>query len=185
MDRGTLLSLLALLVAAVASGILLFRSDESEAPVAHTPRLGIGYYGNDAMLVSTDDDGHILYRLTALTVQQIPADGSINLQSISGDYEPARDVPWHLRADTGRIPPGGKMIQLSGDVVATTREAGSPAATIRTDFLELDLDSHIASTDGKVVIEYAGSSVHATGLRAMLRENRLELLSNVTGQYIR
>jgi lipopolysaccharide export system protein LptC len=184
-DRKTVASLLALLVAAVASGVLLFRSDESEAPASRTPRLGIGYYVNDATLTGTDDDGHILYRVKALTVQQTPVDGSVNLQSVTVDYDPAKDVPWNLRADTGRIPPGGKMIELSGNVVAATREADSPAATIRTDFLEFDPGTNVASTDRKVVIEYAGSTVHATGLRAMLRQDRLELLSDVTGQYIR
>ena len=77
------------------------------------------------------------------------------------------------------------MIELSGNVVAATREADSPAATIRTDYLEFDPGTNVAATDRKVVIEYAGSTVHATGLRAMLRQDRLELLSNVTGQYVR
>jgi LPS export ABC transporter protein LptC len=77
------------------------------------------------------------------------------------------------------------MIELSGNVVAATREADSPAATIRTDYLEFDPGTDIARTERKVVIEYAGSTVHATGLRAMLRQDRLELLSDVTGQYVR
>ena len=41
-----------------------------------------------------------------LTVEQTPVDGSVNLQSVSVDYDPAKDVPWNLRADTGRIPTG-------------------------------------------------------------------------------
>lgn len=185
MNRSTILGLIALTLGAVASGVLLFLADEKAGPVSEAPRLGIGYYVNDATLTGTDDDGHILYRVTAATVQQTPADGSVSLQTVAVNYDPAAQVPWTLRADTGRIPPGGKMIELSGNVVAATREADSPAATIRTDYLEFDPGTDVATTDRKVVIEYAGSTVHATGLRAMLRQDRLELLSDVTGQYVR
>jgi lipopolysaccharide export system protein LptC len=185
MDRRAILGLTALALAAVASGVLLFRAEEEQAPAATTPRLGVGYYVNDATLTGTDDAGRILYRLSAATVVQTPADGSISLQSVAMNYDPAGQAPWTLHADTGRIPPGGKMIELSGNVVAATREADSPAATIRTDYLELDPDTEVATTDREVVIDYAGSTVHATGLRAMLRQDRLQLLSDVTGRYVR
>jgi lipopolysaccharide export system protein LptC len=185
LDRKTILGLCALVLCAVASGFLFYRADQKSKPPASAPRLGIGYYANDALLTGTDDDGHILYRVTAATIQQMPADGSVSLQSVAVNYDPARQVPWNLRADTGRIMLGGKMLALSGNVVAATREAVSPAATIRTDYMEFDPGTDIATTDRKVVIDYAGSTVHATGLRAMLRQDRLELLSDVIGQYVR
>jgi len=184
-DRKIALGLAALILGAVASGVLLYRVGAKQVPSAEAPRLGIGYYANDATLTGTDDDGHILYRISAATVQQMPADGSVSLQSVLVNYDPSQEVPWSLRSDTGRIPPGGKIIELSGNVVAATRAADSPAATIRTDLLEFDASTYVAATDRKVVIDYAGSTVHATGLRAMLRQDRLELLSNVTGQYVR
>jgi lipopolysaccharide export system protein LptC len=184
-DRKAILGFSGLLLAAVASSVLLFRAGEGEGPAATTPRLGIGYYVNDARLIRTDDAGHILFRVSAATAQQTPTDGSVSLQSVAVNYDPAQATPWTLRADTGRIAAGVKMIALSGNVVAASSEVDRPAATIRTDYLEFDPETEVAATDGKVVIEYAGSTVHATGLRAMLRENRLQLLSEVTGRYVR
>jgi LPS export ABC transporter protein LptC len=185
MDLKTVLGLAALLCGALASGVLLFRATDEAKSVSEAPRLQIGYYAADAQLTGTDDTGRILYRISAATVVQTPADGSVSLQGVAVSYDPAQDVPWSLRADTGRIPPGGKMIELSGNVVAATREADNPAATIRTDYLEFDPGTNVAATDRKVVIDYAGSTVYATGLRAMLQQDRFELLSNVTGQYVR
>ncbi len=185
MDLRTILGLFALLCAAVASGILLIRIGDEEEQARETPRLGVGYYVTNAHLSGTGDDGRILYRLAAASVIQTPADGSVSLRGVVVNYDPAAEVPWSLTADTGRIPEGAKMIELTGNVVAATHETDNPMATIHTDYLEFDPATNIAATDREVVIEYAGSTVHAIGLRAMLRQDRLELLASVSGQYVR
>jgi LPS export ABC transporter protein LptC len=185
MELRTLFTLVALLCVTVASGILLVRSGADEEPATGPPQLGVGYYAKDAQLAGTGDDGRTLYRLSAVSVVQAPSDGSVDLTDVALDYAPTGDVPWRLTAEAGRIPPGDKMIELSGNVFATTRDTGNPAATIRTDYLQFDPVTSIASTDRKVVIEYAGSTLHAIGLRALLRENRFELLSAVSGRYVR
>jgi lipopolysaccharide export system protein LptC len=125
----------------------------------------------------------VRYRVAARSVTQTLADGSVVLHTIVIDYDAGAESPWNVRADQGRIPPGGKMIELTGNVVAATRDSDHPQATIRTDYLEFDPDSYVAATDRKVTIDYAGSTVHATGMRALLREDRMELLSRVNGRY--
>jgi LPS export ABC transporter protein LptC len=175
----------ALLCGAIATGELLLRTREDEAPAPQAAQLEIGYYASNARLSGTDDAGRFLYSVAAASVVQTPSDGNINLRDVAVNYDPAVDVPWNLHADTGRIRPDGKIIELSGNVVAATREAHGPAATIRTDYLEFDPGTNIATTDRKVLIEYAGSTVHATGLRAMLEQDRLELLHEVAGRYVR
>lgn len=185
MDRRTTTGLLLLTAAALGSGALWLRARD-DAPVASAlPAIGIGYYLREARLSASGNDGRIRYRIEAAEVQQSPVDGSISMRPVSIDYDPSADIPWHLRADRGTMRAGDKMVRLSGNVVATTRGADSPVATISTDYLDLDPGTEIASTRSKVVIEYAGSIVHATGLRAQLREDRLELLADVRGRYER
>jgi lipopolysaccharide export system protein LptC len=185
MDAKRVAGLLALLALAVGTSLLLRGMDTEEPEAAESPELGIGYYVNDATLTGTGDDGHVLYRMSAARVVQQPANGTVTLENVAVNYDPATSIPWRLTADTGEVLGDGKMIALSGNVVAATREANSPSATIRTDYLEFDPASDIASTDRKVVIDYAGSTVHAVGLRALLREDRLQLRADVAGHYVR
>lgn len=185
MEARTVAGLGALLAAALASGALLLRVREKPAAEAGPPQLGIGYYLKDATLSGTGEDGRVLYRLSASSVVQAPGDGSVRMEQVTVDYDPATDVPWTLRADQGRMRSGGKIMELSGNVVAATRGTAAPVATISTNYLEFDPDTDTATTSSKVVIDYAGSVVTAKGLRAMLRQDRLELLADVSGRYVR
>ena len=45
------------------------------------------------------------------------------MEDIAVQYEPAAEVPWELTADRGRVPPGGTLIILTGEVVARTPTA--------------------------------------------------------------
>jgi lipopolysaccharide export system protein LptC len=54
---------------------------------------------------------------------------------------------------------------------------------IHTDYLELDTETYIANTEQKVAIEYTNNLVFATGMRAFFKEDRVQLLSNVNGQF--
>ena len=185
MERKTIFGLGVLLCGTLATSALLMRTREEEPAAAPPPQLDIGYYALNARLSGTDDAGRMLYSVAAASVVQTPSDGVVNLKDVAVNYDPAVDVPWSLHADTGKIRPDGKIIELSGNVVAATREVDSPAATIRTDYLEFDPGTNIATTDRKVLIDYAGSTVHALGLRALLQEDRLELLQEVAGRYVR
>lgn len=185
MDGRKLASLLLLAAAALGSGALWLRAREEPAAAGDSPALGVGYYLRDARLSATGEDGRIRYRIAAAQVVQSPGDGSVTMREVTIDYDPAADVPWTLRADRGTMRSGDKMVKLAGNVVATTREAESPVATISTDYLELDPGTETATTTSPVVIDYAGSVVRATGLRAMLREDRMELVADVRGRYVR
>jgi LPS export ABC transporter protein LptC len=173
-----------LLAGAAASWALMYGASEEDEPASEPAQIGVGYYATDARLTGTGEDGRILYRVAAATVAQSQGDGSVDLQRVTIDYDPAARTPWNLRADAGRIPPGGKLIELAGNVVAETRASGAPAATIHTDYLEFDTSTDVAATDREVIIDYAGSAVRATGMRVTLAENRVELLSQVKGTYV-
>jgi LPS export ABC transporter protein LptC len=179
-----MIAMLVLLAAAAGSWTLLFRTRETPLPAAAPAWPDIGYYAREARLSGTDDDGRILYRVTAATVEQSPAEGGdVKLQQVAVEYAPAASDPWELRADEGTIPPGGKIIRLAGNVVATSRPGASTPAIIRTDQLEFDTVSDVATTASTVHLDYAGSVVEGVGMRAELARSRLELLASVRGTY--
>ncbi len=176
--------LLLLLVAAVASGLLVLRSDGDAPNKPRAPTLGIGYYMKNAELVVTGDSGRALYRLQTEHATQIAENGVIELEPVRVSYDPLQEAPWDLLASKGHILPDGNIIRLTGDVIAMTRGDIRPSIRIGTEFLELDTDTYIASTDKDVAIDYTNNKVFATGLRAYLKEDRLQLISNVNGVYL-
>jgi len=182
--------------AAVLTSVLVYLAPSSEeAPVA-TARLGLGYYVKDATLTGTGADGEVLYRVTASAAEETLKDGTVTLQDVTVDYEPAVQIAWKLKADRGQIPPDRNIIQLSGDVVATTEAAVDKSAAppkgrtsaapllIRTDYLELDPETYIARTERMVAVERSGDTLLARGMRVYLKQDRLQFQSEVRGRFL-
>jgi LPS export ABC transporter protein LptC len=184
-----------LALAALATTWLALRDRAVEDDAGQAPRLGLGYYVRDARLTGTGPDGRILYRVAAASGEQLLADGTITMQDVAVDYEPAAEVPWKLRADRGQIPPDRNIIELAGDVTAST--APNPAATgardrssaapllIRTDYLELDPEAYIARTERMVAVERGRDTLRARGMRVYLKQDRLQFSSEVRGRFTR
>lgn len=183
MDVRSTFQLIGLLIAAVASGVLLLRNTQQTEEAPATPRLGIGYYMTDVELIVTGDDGRILYRIRTDNATQNVAAGTIALDRVRVDYDPLASIPWDLSAESGHITADRNIIQLAGNVVAQTRDERDTPVTIRTDFLKLDTETYIADTESKVAVDYGTNRVFATGLRAYFREDRLLLLADVNGHF--
>ena len=111
------------------------------------------------------------------------------------NYEPPPRFR-QLRADRGQIPPDRNIIELAGDVVATTEVAAArPAAPpngrtstapllIRTDYLELDPEAYIARTERMVAVERSRDTLLARGMRVYLKQDRLQFQSEVRGRFL-
>ncbi len=173
-----------LLIAAVASGVLVLRSGGEDPEPKPKPELGVGYYMNQAELVRTGENGRILYRVQTNKATQKAENEIVELNVVLVSYEPEAEVPWDLRANKGHILPGRNIIQLTGNVVATSREDVQTQIRIHTEFLELNTETHIANTDRDVDVDYTNNKIFATGLRANLKEEWLQLISDVNGHFI-
>ena len=175
-----------LVVGVVACSVMLVRTRSEEPERREIPSLGIGYYLSNAEITGTGPSGQVLYRVTALRASQSLDDSSVDLDRIKLIYTPEDGVSWDFQADEGRIPPDGTMVQFFGRVLALAGDAavGAAEARITTDYLEVDPETLVASTDSKVFIDYDGQQINGTGMRLYLEEDRLQLLSNVNGKFI-
>ncbi len=89
----------------------------------------------------------------------------------------------NLQANAGRIPADASIIELTGDVVATTGTETENMTTLRTQRLDIDPETRQAESDEPVSIENNGRVLHATGLRANFESNQLKLLADVNGRF--
>lgn len=173
-----------LAVAAIASWLVARpdRDNDADAPSSDTSHRG--YYLKSARILGTGSDGGLLYEIEAERVEQV-GDDRVSLTHVRISYSPQSDVPWTVSADTATISQFEQRVLLRGHVRAVSQEGFSASETeIRTQYLELDPENFLAETDQRVQIRIGERSLTATGMLASLKENRLELKSNVSGKFV-
>jgi len=173
-----------LTVAAMGSWYMARRNGVDESGDVATDIPHRGYYLKSARILGTGTDGKLLYEIQARQAEQ-HGDDSINFTDVLINYSPASEVPWIVSADTAEIDQGSQRVRLSGHVRAVSNEGFSGNDTeIRTQYLELDPERYVAETEQRVQIRIGARSLTATGMLASLKENRLQLMSNVNGKFV-
>jgi LPS export ABC transporter protein LptC len=103
-------------------------------------------------------------------------------------YSPSAEVPWTINADLATLnntDPSQTLLHLSGHVIAVSNEGFSGQATeLRAPELDIDPNKYMAETDSRVQIRIGSRSLTATGMLALLQDNRLQLKSNVSGKFV-
>lgn len=176
-----------LLAGAVAASWLLVRQPmpgslpETEAGA---PPGKIGYYAHDATVVATQENGSPLYELNAREILHYPHDDSVTLRDVDLSYHRETEVPWTLQSDVGRLPVEARVIELTGNVrVVSHPENESERIILTTTRLEIRPYDDLAVTDAPVRIQLGQHILSSTGMKAYLKEERLELQSNVYGRF--
>lgn len=184
MSARYVLTVLVLSMAAIGSWYLagVQRTQEVTQTISDTD-LG-GFYLRTARILGTDDSGQLLYEIEAEYAQQTE-NSEIELQNVRINYTSAANVPWVIKSDLATISDSVSLLRLSGNVQAISNEGFSGQETeIRTPMLEIDPESYQAETDSRVQIRIGSRSLTATGMLALLQENRLKLKSNVSGKFV-
>ena len=171
------------LTAATLGSWYLSKSDDRDsddgAPLDPVYR---GYYLKSARILGTGSDGRLLYEIQAEYAEQ-QEDERIEFTVVQIRYSPDSNVPWSVKADTATILPNNQRVLLRGHVVAIGARAERDTE-IRTEYLELDPENYLAETDARVQIRIGARSITATGMVASLRDDHLELKSNVSGKFV-
>ena len=155
--------------------------DDADSVIAATHR---GYYLKSARILGTAPDGSLLYEVQARHAEQ-QSNQDIAFTDVLINYSPASEVPWIVNADAALIQQGERRLRLSGHVRAVSSAGFAGNETeIRTQYLELDPEGFFAETEERVQIRIGVRSLTATGMLASLKENRLQLKSNVNGKFV-
>jgi lipopolysaccharide export system protein LptC len=179
-------ALLFLLLVAAALITWYFGSSNPVASVTAGAgaELPLGYYLRDAVLFGADSEGRIFYEIHAKQVSQIPEEDVLQLDAVRVQYRGSEDVQWQVSAERAAATGDRAFLDLSGAVrLANDTEPGANATIIETDSLRLEPERHLASTQDIVRVTFADHSIDATGMKAYLKEDRLELESKVHGQF--
>ena len=154
--------------------------------VASTRRssFSLGYYINDAKLFGVDEKGQPLYQITARRLETSEQNNRLLLEDVQIEYWPRLKISWLLTATSGEVPQNEAYLDLQGGVKLAQRlEDGATGTIIKAESLRLQPENFYATTNEAVRIHLGRNQIDATGIRAYLKDNRLELESNVHGQF--
>jgi LPS export ABC transporter protein LptC len=177
--------LFALAAVAILSALLYFQdSDGNGSDSGSTDALAAepGYTATRARLVETGADGIALYRLDADRIEQPQPQGTIFLTEPKLDYQPQAGNRWTVVAEHGQMPEDAHTAELSGNVRAQGLPTGADAVMhIDTEELHLDMVQQLATSPVTVRVDWGGNRLNGHGMRADLKNYRLQLASKVRG----
>jgi LPS export ABC transporter protein LptC len=177
-------TLLAVVALAVSTWIL--------SSPSHRPKLSSGtgavelpgYYLKNTVLTDYDEKGAPSIRIEAERIDQIDHSAEVSLFNVRVNYLTPSGQNWVMIGDTAHVQPGGKVVDVSGNVRLQGEGTGkSPAAVIRTDTLSYNVPDSIATTKSDVRIEFGAHTLTARGLVANLKERTMRLESKVNGRF--
>ncbi len=180
----SVVTVVALSAAAIGSWYLARSFSDAEITRTISDTGTDGFYLRTARILGTDASGALLYEIEAeYAEQQVNRD--IEMQNVRIRYSAGAEVPWTINADLATISENQDLLRLSGHVTAFSREGFAGRVTeIRTPVLAIDPKTYTAETDARVQLRIGSRSLTGTGMLALLKENRLELKSNVSGKFI-
>ena len=143
-----------------------------------------GYYLKNAVLTDYDAAGNPGIRIEAERIEQVAHGDEVALYNIRVAYQAPNGQAWIMVGDVAHVQPGGKVVDVSGNVrlqgEGTRREA---AAVVHTDTLSYNVPDAVASTNSDVRIDFAQHTLTAHGLTANLKERTMRLESKVNGRF--
>lgn len=177
-DRWKALSVMALL--AVGSAWLLNEISPGSSVIKKQAPHQPDYYMENFKSMIMDKDGLPKNLLSAEYLAHYPDDETTELIRPWLEVKRKDGDPVHIIADKGWVTEDNKVILLSGKVTLWQNDAeGKRKLEIVTNDVRILADQEYAETDKPSTLTGNDTVVKATGVRAYLKEGRLELLHNV------
>lgn len=193
-------TILAVIALAVSTWILSSPARRPRSAAASTQSETPGYYLKHTTLTDYDVNGAPQIRIAAERIDQIPQTEEVALSNVRVDYTAANGQPWVMFGDRAHIRPGGKIIDVNGNVrlqgvapppsaaakpngKAGTSKSAVLVPTIRTESLSYDVPNAVATTAADVRIEFGSHYLNAHGLVANLKDRTMRLESKVNGRF--
>jgi lipopolysaccharide export system protein LptC len=153
---------------------------EKAATKAHEP----DYYMQNFTQSTMDERGRLANRLSAEMMLHYADDDSTELVKPILDVYNDGPSPWRVRADKGWVSANNEVVLLTGAVHIWRDDLnGERELDVVTRDLRVLPKDRYAETDKEATIAGPGVQYNAVGMRAIFKENRLELLSRVKGRH--
>jgi LPS export ABC transporter protein LptC len=177
-------TVLAVLALCVSTWILSTPARRPQTQIDATQADLPGYYLKNAVLTDYDLAGDPNIRIEAERIDQIDHGNEVALYNVRVAYQPPNGQSWVMVGDTAHVQPGGKVVDVTGNVRLQGEPAGRQGVPIvHTDTLSYDVPNSVVTTKSDVRIDFAQHTLTAHGLDANLKERTMRLESKVNGRF--
>ena len=142
------------------------------------------FYSKSTKIINTDGSGTHLFTLDADYVEQESSE-VIKFYDVTISYSPQSKIRWVLKSDSATKNRSDEYFILEGNVSASDMDETSNSSVIKTDQLQIDPRTHSVKTDRTVDITIDNNVLSAKGMLAILNENKLELISEINGSFLK
>ncbi|MBD8602321.1 LPS export ABC transporter periplasmic protein LptC [Pseudomonas sp. CFBP 8771] len=154
-----------------------------DQPTAAIDESQIDYYAINAKARQYLPDGGVQYDMTADKVEHVKTSQVTLLTKPDMQLYRGTVYPWHVTSDRGEVNPDGSEVELIDSVRIARTDQKSRATLITSSRMTVFPQKQYAQTDQDVRIDGAGGVSTAKGMKAYLNDSKINLLSNVRGQY--
>lgn len=147
-------------------------------------------YITDVEVRQYDRDGGIHYQMNTPLIRRFQVKDSPSEQDYSLFETPVfmlvnnpQKPGWFVTAQEGRLDNNDTWFTLTHEVLARQTSEKQGETTITTSDLRLNTQEQFAETSKAVTMRAAKSQITAVGMRADMKREHIELLSNVKGTY--
>ncbi|MEE1923108.1 LPS export ABC transporter periplasmic protein LptC [Pseudomonas sp. 148P] len=154
-----------------------------DQPVAQVDESAIDYYAINAHSVQFLPDGKLQYEMTADKVEHLKASEVTLLTKPDLQMYRGTTFPWHVQSERGEVNPDGTEVELIDAVRVARTDEQNRTTIITSSRMTVFPQKQYAQTEQDVRIDGAGGVTTGKGMKAYLKDGRMDLLSNVRGQY--
>ncbi|AIZ31751.1 LPS export ABC transporter periplasmic protein LptC [Pseudomonas parafulva] len=154
-----------------------------DEPAAQVDESAIDYYAINAHSVQFLPDGKLQYEMTADKVEHLKASEITLVTTPDMHIFRGTAYPWHVQSVRAEVNPDGSEVELIDNVRIARTDEKQRDTLITSSRMTVFPQKQYAQTDQAVRIDGAGGTTTGVGMKAYLEDGRMDLLSNVRGQY--
>jgi lipopolysaccharide export system protein LptC len=154
-----------------------------EKKVAAVDAGAIDYYAINAHSRQFLEDGKLQYDMTSDKVEHLQVSDVTLLTMPDLQMYRGAEYPWHVQSLKGEVSPGGTQVELIDSVRIARTDEKNRTTIITSSRMTVFPQKQYAETQQAVRIDGFGGVSTGVGMKAYLKENRMNLLSKVRGLY--
>ncbi|MBR9727625.1 LPS export ABC transporter periplasmic protein LptC [Shewanella intestini] len=142
------------------------------------------FIANNLKTITFNEQGIVDSKVTAKHMEHFESTNMTHFtQPVYLVYPQDGQAQWRLSANKGKLDKDSGLVTLSDDVLIDAIDVNEPLQSLKTQYIQLDLNTLIGTSSKQVIINGNGFSIKGIGLHADLNTRELTLLEQVQGIY--